>query len=84
MCLAIPGEITSITGDEPLLRTARVRFGGIVKDVSLACVPEAKVGQYVLVHVGLAISVIDEAEAERVFDYLERIDELAELSGKEP
>jgi hydrogenase expression/formation protein HypC len=82
MCLAVPGEIMSIEGAEPLQRTAAVRFGGITKQVSLACVPEARVGQYVLVHVGLAITVIDEAEAQRVFDYLEQIDELAELSAE--
>jgi hydrogenase expression/formation protein HypC len=80
MCLAVPGEIISIEGTGPLELTAAVRFGGITKQVSLACVPEAKVGQYVLVHVGLAITVIDEAEARRVFEYLEQIDELAELS----
>ena len=82
MCLAVPGEIVSIEGTEPLQLTAVVRFGGITKQVSLACVPEAKVGQYVLVHVGLAITVIDEAEARRVFEYLEQIDELAELSAE--
>lgn len=81
MCLAVPGEILSITGDEELSRVAKVRFGGIVKDVSLACVPEATIGQYVLVHVGMAISVIDEAEAARVFEYLDRMNELEELSG---
>jgi len=80
MCLAIPGEITRIEGDDPLERTAMVRFGGITKRVSLACVPEATIGSYVLVHVGLAISVIDEAEARRVFEYLEEIDETRELS----
>jgi hydrogenase expression/formation protein HypC len=80
MCLAVPGEIVSIDGDEPLLRTAKVRFGGISKQVSLACVPEARVGQYVLVHVGLAIATIDDAEARRVFEYLDEMDELKELS----
>lgn len=79
MCLAVPGEIMSITGDAPLAITAKVRFGGITKDVSLACVPDAKIGEYVLVHVGLAISVIDEAEALRVFGYLDQMNELAEL-----
>jgi hydrogenase expression/formation protein HypC len=82
MCLAVPGEIVSITGDEDLTRTAKIRFGGITKDVSLACVPEAKIGQYVLVHVGMAITVIDEAEAARVFDYLDQMNELAELHDR--
>jgi hydrogenase expression/formation protein HypC len=83
MCLAIPGKILSIAGDEPLGRTGRVSFGGIVKEVSLAYVPEARVGQYVIVHVGFAISTLDEAEAHRVFDYLRQMDELQELTPYE-
>ncbi len=82
MCLAIPGKIESITGDDPLMRMGRVNFGGIVKEASLAYVPEAQVGDYVVVHVGFAISRLDEAEAGQVFDYLRQMDELAEL--KEP
>ena len=81
MCLAVPGKVMSVSGDEPLLRTGRVSFGGIVKEVNLACVPEAGVGDYVLVHVGLAISKVDEREAERVFEYLEQMDELRELEA---
>jgi hydrogenase expression/formation protein HypC len=79
MCLAIPGKILSITGDDPLLRTGRVSFGGIVKEVNLAYTPEANIGDYVVVHVGFAISTLDEAEAHRVFDYLQQMGELAEL-----
>jgi hydrogenase expression/formation protein HypC len=79
MCLAVPGKITSIHGEDPLLRTGKVNFGGIQKEVSLAYTPEAKVGDYVLVHVGFAISTVDEAEANRVFEYLRQMDELAEL-----
>ncbi len=79
MCLAIPGKIESIEGDDPIMRTGRVNFGGIVKEVNLAYVPEAEIGQYVIVHVGFAISIVDEAEANRVFDYLREMDELAEL-----
>ncbi len=79
MCLAIPGKIESIQGDDPIMRTGRVNFGGIVKEVNLAYVPEAQVGQYVIVHVGFAISIVDEAEANRVFEYLREMDELAEL-----
>lgn len=60
MCLAVPGQITNIEGDDPLLRSARVSFDGVVRVVSLACVPEAQVGDYVLVHAGLAIRVVDE------------------------
>lgn len=85
MCLAIPGKILSISGDDqPLLRKGSVSFGGIIKDVSLACVPEAQIGNYVLVHVGLAISVVDEQEARRVFEYLDEMDELSELDGGRP
>jgi hydrogenase expression/formation protein HypC len=58
----------------------RVSFGGVVKEVNLAYVPQARVGDYVIVHVGFAISTLDEQEARRVFDYLQQIDELAELS----
>jgi len=81
MCLAIPGRILDMTGDEPILRVGRVDFGGIVKQINLAFVPEAQVGDYVLVHVGFAITVIDEAEAERVFRHLEEIGELAVEEG---
>jgi len=84
MCLAIPGKITSLAGEDPLLRTGKVDFGGILKEVSLAYVPEAKVGDYVVVHVGFAISVVDENEANKVFEYLREMDELAELKEEGP
>jgi hydrogenase expression/formation protein HypC len=74
MCLAVPGQIIEISGDQPEIRVGRVRFGGIVKDVNLAFVPEARQGDYVLVHVGFAITRIDQAEAVRVFEYLKEID----------
>lgn len=84
MCLAVPGRIESVEGEDPLLRTGKVRFGGIVKQVHLGCVPEAVVGDYVLVHVGVALSTIDEKEAEEVFGYLQRMGELTELDpGRE-
>ncbi len=79
MCLAVPGKIVSISGDDPLLRMGKVSFGGIVKEVNLSYVPEAEVGDYVMVHVGFAISIVDEKEAERVFEYLRQMDELIEL-----
>jgi hydrogenase expression/formation protein HypC len=79
MCLAIPGKITSISGDDPLMRTGKVDFGGILKEVSLAYVPEATVGDYVIVHVGFALSRVDEAEAQQVFEYLREMQELTEL-----
>ena len=79
MCLAVPGKIISIEGDDPLLRSGKVDFAGAVKQVNLAYVPEAHVGDYVLVHVGFAISTIDEAEAREVFRYLKEMGDLAEL-----
>ena len=79
MCLAVPGKILSVSGNEPLERMGRVSFGGIVKEVSLAYTPEANAGDYVIVHVGFAISRLDEAEAHRVFEYLRQIDELKEI-----
>ena len=79
MCLAVPGRLLSVSGEDPLMRTGKVSFGGITKEVNLACVPEAVVGDYVLVHVGLAISRLDEEEATRVFEYLKQMNELGEL-----
>lgn len=79
MCLAIPGKIERITGDDPLTRMGQVNFGGILKDACLAYVPEARVGDYVIVHVGFALSRVDEAEAEKVFEYLKQMEELEEL-----
>ena len=79
MCLAIPGKIISLKGeDKPISRTAMVSFGGIMKEVSLAYVPEAKVNDYVIVHVGFAISTLDEAEANQTFEYLKQIGDLEE------
>ncbi len=82
MCLAVPGKITSISGDDPLWRTGQIDFGGVLKEASLAYVPEAQVGDYVIVHVGFAISRLDEAEAQKVFAYLKAMDELSELSER--
>ncbi len=80
MCLAIPGQIESITGDDPFSRTGRVSFGGVVRQVNLAYVPKARVGDFVMVHVGFALSVVDPNEAAQVFDYLKQMDELNELN----
>lgn len=80
MCLAVPGRIVGTAGDDPLLRTGQVDFGGIVKEISLAYVPEAAVGDHVLVHVGFAITVIDEAEAERVLAHLDELEQPAEAA----
>ncbi len=73
MCLAIPGQILEITGGDPLTRMARVSFGGVVKEASLAYVPEAKPGDYVLVHAGFALNTIDEEEARRTLELLEQM-----------
>lgn len=83
MCLAVPGRILSIDGADPVLRTGKVDFGGITKAVRLSFVPEAQVGDFVLVHVGVAISTIDDAEAHRVFEYLRQMGELAEPEERE-
>ncbi len=77
MCLAVPGKIVDIEGEDPLLRIGRVSFGGIIKQVNLAYVPEARIGDYVLVHVGFAINRIDEEEASQVFETLRQMEELA-------
>ncbi|HTL57258.1 MAG TPA: HypC/HybG/HupF family hydrogenase formation chaperone [Candidatus Limnocylindrales bacterium] len=79
MCLAIPGKIVSINGDDPLTRMGKVDFGGVLKEASLAYVPEANVGDYVIVHVGFAISRLDEQEATKVFEYLNEMEDLSEL-----
>ena len=76
MCLAVPGKVLSVLGDDPIARSGKVDFGGIVKEVNLAFVPEAGVGDYVLVHVGLAITTIDEDEALRTLEHLREIDAL--------
>lgn len=78
MCLAVPGRIIELTGDEPLARVGRVDFGGMIKTINLSLVPEAGPGDYVLVHVGVAIGRVDEREALRVFEYLREIGELEE------
>jgi hydrogenase expression/formation protein HypC len=80
MCLAIPGKIVSITNQlDETFRRGNVSFGGIIKEVNLCMLPEAGIGDYVLVHVGVAISVIDEEEAETTFSYLQQIGEVEEL-----
>lgn len=82
MCLAIPGKILSLAETQPLMRLGKVSFGGVVKEVNLTYVPEAQVGDYVIVHVGFAISVVDEREAAQVFDYLQAMGELRELEER--
>lgn len=81
MCLAIPGRILSIRGDDPLVRVGRVDFGGVVKEINLVYTPEAQPGEYVLAHVGFAMAVIDETEARRIYDAL---CEVADASAADP
>ncbi|MEO0330182.1 MAG: HypC/HybG/HupF family hydrogenase formation chaperone [Bacteroidota bacterium] len=81
MCLAIPGKIKSIEMQyDGTVRMAQVLFGGITKEATLEMVPHAQEGDYVLVHVGVAISVIDEKEAKETFQYLKEVGELDELN----
>ena len=84
MCLAIPGKVLSISGDGPLTRMGRIDFSGVVKPASLAYVPEVDVGDYVIVHVGFALSKVDEEEAQKVFEYLKQMGELDELKVPSP
>jgi hydrogenase expression/formation protein HypC len=74
MCLAIPGKIMSISGDDPVIRMAKVSFGGVVKDICLAYVPEAGIGDYVIVHVGFALNKLDEAEALETLAILDQLE----------
>lgn len=77
MCLAVPGEVREITCTAPLARTGRVAFGGIVREINLTFAPEANVGDFVLVHAGVAIAVLDEAEAARTLACLDSLEEEA-------
>lgn len=80
MCLAIPGKILSIAKkEEGLMRMGKVLFGGITKETNLELVPEAKEGDYVLVHVGVALSIVDEEEAQKTLRFLEGTGELDEI-----
>ncbi|MFY0255525.1 HypC/HybG/HupF family hydrogenase formation chaperone [Chitinophaga sp. 30R24] len=80
MCLAIPGKIQSISLlHNGTVKMAKVSFGGIIKEASLEMVPTAEVGNYVLVHVGVALSIVNEEEANKVFGYLKEAGELDEL-----
>ncbi len=84
MCLAIPGKIERISGGDPLTRMGHVNFGGLLKEVSLAFVPEAAIGDYVIVHAGFALSRVDEDEALKVFAYLKEMQELDPLKEAGP
>ena len=85
MCLAIPGKVLSISGDEdPVTRMGRIDFSGVIKQASLAYVPDVQIGDYVIVHVGFALSKVDEVEAQKVFEYLRQMGALDELEPGVP
>ncbi len=79
MCLGVPGRVTRIESNPMGMTIGRVEFGGVFKDVSLAFVPEVEVGDYVIVHVGFALSKIDEEAASEIYSFLKMNDDLAEL-----
>jgi hydrogenase expression/formation protein HypC len=83
MCLGIPGQITALTDADGLLM-GTVDFGGVRKDVCLAYVPDAHVGEYVIVHVGFAITLVDQAEAERTLDVLRAMGDAVEAELGQP
>ena len=82
MCLAVPGKIISISDEEPLLRMARVSFGGLIKQISLAYVPEAVIDDYVIVHAGFALSILDREEAQRTLDLVEQLNSRPRVERK--
>jgi len=84
MCLGVPGKVVEILENPVGMTMGRVSFGGIVKEVCLAYTPEVEVDDFVVVHVGFAISTIDEDEAQKVFEYLREMDELGELEVPQP
>jgi hydrogenase expression/formation protein HypC len=83
MCLAIPGKIVEVL-DNAAVRMAKVDFGGVVREACLEYLPEAGLGDYVMVHVGFAISQVDEAEAARTYEILRELDQLGELEAGDP
>ena len=83
MCLAIPGKLISVNNEEDeFFRTGKVSFEGVTREVNLSFVPDAKVGDYILIHVGTAISVVDEEEAKKTFEYIKEIGELEDLNSE--
>ncbi len=83
MCLAIPGKLIEIVESPDGVRMGKANFGGIVKQVCLEYTPEANTGDYVLVHVGFALSLVDEAEAARTYQALKDMEQLSELDEPE-
>lgn len=84
MCLGIPGQVVEVFGEDPLTRTGKINFGGILKEVHLGFIEDVQVGDYVIVHAGFAISKVDETEAQQVFEMLRAmatLDEIEEITG---
>jgi hydrogenase expression/formation protein HypC len=79
MCLGVPGRVVELDPDPKGVTMGKVSFGGIMKRVCLACVPEARVGDFVVVHVGFAIAMVDQVEAETMLDFLGQLGELDDL-----
>lgn len=84
MCLSIPGKLIEITSQlDDTFRMGKVSFDGVIKEVSLTLVPEARIDDYVMVHVGAAISVVDEDEAQKTFNLLRQLGELEDLEDSQ-
>jgi hydrogenase expression/formation protein HypC len=83
MCLGVPGKILSLESNPIGMTMGKVSFGGVAKEICLAYVPEAQVGDYVIVHAGFALNTLDEAEAMEVFELLREMGELEEVTGAE-
>ncbi len=82
MCLSIPGKLIEITAElDETFRFGKVTFDGIIKEINLALVPEAKINDYVLVHVGAAIAIVDEEEAKKTFDLIKTFDEFNDTNN---
>jgi hydrogenase expression/formation protein HypC len=84
MCLGIPGKVVEVEENPLGMTMGKVSFGGIVKEACLVYVPEAQVGDYVIIHAGFALSIVDEEEAMEVFEMLRQMEELAELETPQP
>ncbi len=83
MCLAVPGKVISIEDSDPDLKMAKVDFSGVVRDICIQWVPEVRKGDYVLVHVGMALNVVDEDEALQTLKLLREMGELDAEPGKD-
>ncbi len=81
MCLAVPGRIVAIQDQDPITRRGTVDFGGVSREINLSFVPEARPGDFVIVHAGFALNTVDESEARRIFEYLREIDEFGKSDG---